>query len=246
MLQLLRAGCLLGMLLVGQVAAAQNLRLVADSWPPFTDLNAPSGGVATLLVTTALTRAGFSSDFELVPWARAMLGLGEGRYDVVINAWYTQDRTLVGQFSEGYLINRVSFIKQRGAQITYDGDYSDLRPYPIAVVRGYAYSPGFDSDDELEKVPVHNFSMAVRMLAAGRVQLTLEDELVARYWLAREAPKVRDAVEFIPKPLTENRLRILVSLKNPDHEKIVAGFDREITAMKADGTYDRILKQYGM
>jgi polar amino acid transport system substrate-binding protein len=44
-----------------------------------------------------------------------------------------------------------------------------LHDYPIAVVRGYAYSAAFDGDTALQKVPVHNFVMAVRMLAAQRV-----------------------------------------------------------------------------
>jgi polar amino acid transport system substrate-binding protein len=53
-------------------------------------------------------------------------------------------------------------------------------------------------------------------------------------------------VEFLPNPLSENSLHILVSLKNPDHEQIVAGFDREIAAMKEDGSYERLLRQHGM
>ena len=57
---------------------------------------------------------------------------------------------------------------------------------------------------------------------------------------------MRNAVEFVPKPLSENSLHILVSLKNPDHAKIVAGFDREIAKMKADGSYDRLLREHGM
>ncbi len=103
---------------------------------------------------------------------------------------------------------------------------SSYIPIRSAVVRGYAYSPAFDHDVSLQKIPVHNFAMAVRMVAADRVKLTLEDEYVARYYLARESPKVRNAVEFLPKPLSENGLHILVSLKNPQHEQIVAGFDR--------------------
>ena len=121
-----------------------------------------------------------------------------------------------------------------------------MHTYPIAIVRGYAYSPSFDNDNSLQKIPVHSFAMAVRMLAADRVKLTLEDEFVARYYLARESPKVRNAVEFLPKALSENSLHILVSLKNPEHARIVAGFDREIAAMKADGSYDKLMRQHGM
>jgi polar amino acid transport system substrate-binding protein len=240
-----RAFALIGLLLLTQYAAAEKLRLVADAWPPFTDATLVNGGLATDIVSTALARAGYASDFEQVPWARALLGVGEGRYDVLVNAWYNEERTKLGQFSDEYLLNRVRFIKRKDAPIEYN-NLQQLHTYPIAVVRGYAYSSEFDEDAALQKVPVHNFAMAVRMLAADRVKLTLEDEYVARYYLARESAKVRNSVEFLPKPLSENSLHILVSLKNPEHEQIVAGFDREIAAMKVDGSYERLMRQHGM
>jgi polar amino acid transport system substrate-binding protein len=173
------------------------------------------------------------------------MGVGDGRYDVLVNAWYDEARTKLGQFSSEYLLNRVRFIKRRDDPIDYQ-NLEQLHGEPIAVVRGYAYSAPFDQDAQLQKVPVHNFAMAVRMLAASRVRLTLEDEYVARYYLARESPRVRNAVEFLPQPLSENSLHILVSLKNPEHEQIVASFDREIARMKADGSYERLMKAHGM
>jgi polar amino acid transport system substrate-binding protein len=240
-----RAFALIGLLLLAQSATAQKLRLVADAWPPFTDATLVNGGLATDIVSTALARAGYASNFEQVPWARALFGVGEGRYDVLVNAWYTEERTKLGQFSGEYLLNRVRFLKRKDTPIEFN-NLQQLHTFPIAVVRGYAYSHEFDDNVSLQKVPVHSFAMAVRMVAADRVKLTLEDEFVARYYLARESFKVRNAVEFLPKPLSENSLHILVSLKNPQHEQIVAGFDREIAAMKADGSYEKLLRQHGM
>lgn len=245
MLRLSRAVALIVLLLLAPTVVAERLRLVGDAWPPFTDATLINGGLATDIVSTALARAGYASDFEQVPWARALMGVGDGRYDVLVNAWYDEARTQLGQFSAEYLLNRLRFIKRRDDPIEYQ-NLQQLHDYPIAVVRGYAYSADFDADPKLQKVPVHNFAMAVRMLAAQRVRLTVEDEYVARYNLARESSRVRNAVEFLPKPLSENSLHILVSLKNPKHEQIVAGFDREISKMKADGSYARLLKQHGM
>jgi len=240
-----RTLALIGLLLLSYEACAQKLRLVADAWPPFTDSTLINGGLATDIVSTALARAGYATDFEQVPWARAMLGIGEGRYDVLINAWYSEERTHIGRFSAEYLINRVRFIKRKDEAIQFDS-LQQLRAYPIAVVRGYAYSKDFDEDPQMQKIPVHNFAMAVRMLAAQRVRLTVEDEYVARYYLSRESVRVRNAVEFLPTPLSENSLHILVSLKNPEHAQIVASFDREIARMKADGSYERLMKAHGM
>ncbi|HEY0290036.1 MAG TPA: transporter substrate-binding domain-containing protein [Pseudomonas sp.] len=242
---LLRAIGLLGLMLAAHTAAADKLRMVGDAWAPYADASLLNGGLAIDLISTALRRAGYTTEYEQVPWARAIYDLGEGRYDVLIDAWYSDERTRIGQFSAGYLTNRLRFIKRKNSDIDYQ-NLAQLHAHSIAVVRGYAYSNAFDNDYELKKIPVASFSTAVRMLAAGRVELTVEDEYAARFALSRESQQVRDSVEFLSKPLAENTLHILVSLKNPDHEKIVARFDQEIAAMKADGSYDTLFKLHGL
>lgn len=235
---------LLGILLSTPVTALEKLRLVADSWPPFTDSGLPGGGLATSIVTAALVRAGYASDVEEVPWARALMGVGDGRYDILINTWYNDSRTQLGEFSKPYLTNRIRLLRQQDKPLNYRR-LADLYAYSIAVVRDYAYSHAFDSDTQLRKVAVRNFSSAVRMLAAGRVDLTVEDEFVARYNLQNESKDVREAVAFVEPVLSENDLHILVSLKNPEHRLIIERFDQAIAEMKADGSYARLLRQYG-
>lgn len=138
--------CVLGLLatmLATPSPGHAKLRLVADNWPPFTDAKMPGGGLATSIVTTALARAGYASGYEEVPWARALLGVGEGRYDVLINAWYNDSRANIGQFSSAYLSNRIRLLQRKGEAFSYKR-LSDLYAYSIAVVRDYAYSPEFD------------------------------------------------------------------------------------------------------
>ncbi|MEC4564213.1 substrate-binding periplasmic protein [Pseudomonas inefficax] len=235
---------LLAMMLATPAPGRETLRLVADNWPPFTDASMPGGGLATSIVTAALARAGYTSGVEEAPWARALRGVNEGRYDVLINAWYNDSRASIGQFSKAYLVNRIRLLQRKGEAFSYKRQ-SDLYPYSIAVVRDYAYSPEFDRDTRLHKVAVRNFASAVRMLAAGRVGLAVEDEYVARYNLQRELPEVRDGVMLVEPPLAENTLHILVSLKHPEHARIVERFEQAIAAMKADGSYARLMRQYG-
>ncbi|WP_268799230.1 substrate-binding periplasmic protein [Pseudomonas huanghezhanensis] len=243
--RLLRAIGLLGLMWVAHAGAVDKLRMAGDAWAPYADVSLLKGGLATDLISTALSRAGYATEYEQVPWARAVHGLSEGRYDILINAWYSDDRTRIGQFSADYLINRLRFIKRKNSTLDFQ-NLPQLHSHSIAVVRGYAYSPAFDNDPELKKIPVANFSTAVRMLAAGRVELTVEDEYAARFALSHESPDVQDNVEFLPTSLAENTLHILVSLKNPEHDKIVARFDQEIAAMKADGTYAALFKLHGL
>ncbi|MBC9248966.1 amino acid ABC transporter substrate-binding protein [Pseudomonas alcaligenes] len=226
-------------------AMAEHLRLAGDSWPPFTDQRLANNGLAVDLVSTALQRAGYTTEYAEAPWARALYGLQQGDYDLLVAAWYSDERTRYGLFSEPYLINRIRFLQHQRTHIRFDS-LADLRPYNIAVVRGYSYSSDFDQDASLQKVPVLEFAMGARMLAAGRVQLAVEDELVAQHYLNRELSEVKSGLEFLPKPLSENGLHILVRRSHPLHQQIVQDFNRAIAAMRADGSYARIYRRHGL
>lgn len=239
--------CLLAWALVTSVqgSAAETLRLVADPWPPFNDQALLNNGVASDLVTTALHRAGYTTTYAQVPWERAVRGLQQESYDVLINAWYTEERTEFGHYSQPYLINRVRFLQRKGSQIEFR-QLPDLYPYSIAVVRGYAYSSEFDQDRRLTKVGVLAFEMGARMLQARRVQLTLEDELVARYHLGRSLAGIRDQLEFLPQPLSENGLHILIRRTHPQHQQIADAFNKAIEQMRADGSYAQVFQRHGL
>jgi len=239
--------CLLSWLLLAPLYghAAETLRLVADPWPPFNDQTLLNNGVASDLVTTALARAGYTTSYVQVPWERAVRGLQQEIYDVLINAWYTDERAGFGHYSQPYLINRIRFLQRKDSHINFR-TLPDLYPYSIAVVRGYAYSSEFDLDSRLTKVGVVGFEVGARMLQARRVQLTLEDELVARFHLSRSLAGIRDQLEFLPQPLSENGLHILVSRKHPQHQQIADAFNKAIEDMRADGSYAQIFLRHGL
>jgi polar amino acid transport system substrate-binding protein len=236
---------LFALLLATASAYAETLRMAADVWPPFTDARLPGNGLAAELVSTALKRAGHHPVYVEVPWARALRGVQVGDYDLIVNAWYSDERARFGQFSQPYLTNRILFLKRKGSDVDFQGP-ADLKRYSIAVVRGYSYLAGFDADASLNKVPVKGFQMAARMLAAGRVQLTLEDDLVARYYLGRELMDIRDQLEFLPRPLSENGLHILVRRSHPQYQKLVDDFNQAMQAMRDDGTYRAIFSRHGL
>ena len=236
--------CLLALLCWG-AASAETLRLAANLWPPFTDASALNGGVATDLVRTALARGGYASSYVEVPWERAMRGLQRGEYDALVAAWYGEERAVYGHFSKPYLINRIRLLQRKGGTIQFR-QLSDLYPYLIAVGRGYAYSPEFDNDPRLRKFVVGDFTNAARMLSRGRVDLALDDEMVARYHFGRDLSDIRDELEFLPQPLSESSSHLLVRRSHADHQRIVEAFDQAIEAMRADGSYVAIFRRHGL
>jgi polar amino acid transport system substrate-binding protein len=230
-------------LMLATPALAAPLQIAANSWPPFTDQSLPHNGLATDLVTTALSRAGFASEHHEEPWARLVEGLQHDKHDLIIAAWYSAERETYGLFSEPYLINKIRFIRKKDSHIDYQ-QLRDLRPYVISVVRGYAYAPAFDTDSTLQKHSVNSFDSAARMVVQGHAQLTLEDELVAQHAFNGELSDVREQLEFLPKPLSESPLHILVRRSHPQHQQIIDGFNAAMRAMRKDGTYQKIVQRH--
>jgi polar amino acid transport system substrate-binding protein len=234
--------CLCSLILAAPALAAP-LQIVANSYSPFTDQKLPYNGLATDLVSSALSRAGFASEYHEEPWARALQGLQRDKRDIIIAAWYSAERESYGQFSEPYLINKIRFIRKKGSHIDYQ-QLTDLHPYLISVIRGYAYTPAFDSDSRLQKHPVNSFVSAARMVVRGHAQLTVEDELVAQHAFNGELSDVREQLEFLPKPLSESPLHILVRRSHPQQQQIIDGFNAAMRAMRADGTYQKIVQRH--
>ena len=73
---------------------------------------------------------------------------------------------------------------------------------------------------------------------------SLEDELVARHLLANKLSAIRDELEFLPLPLSENGLHILVRRSLAQHRDIARRFDAAIQAMSDDGSYAATLQRH--
>jgi len=84
-----------------------------------------------------------------------------------------------------------------------------------------------------------------KKLSAKRIDLTIEDELVAKYELAKAGFKVED-FSFTKNALSVNPLHMTVSLSIPQHAEYIEVFNKGLVEIRANGTYDEIMVRYGM
>jgi len=184
------------LLLASASLPAEVLRLAGNVWPPYTDRSLPGEGLSVELIRTALGRGGYQVEYIEVPWERALLGLRNGSYDM-INGWPTVRRVDYTLSSRPFLSNRMRWVQRRESNFRYDG-LDSLVGHPIALSRGYMYSDELNEDTRLQKGYAANFVQAAKMVIAGRVDLTLEDERTALFHLERELGHERDALRFVP------------------------------------------------
>ena len=235
----------LALLLGSTTINAQTITAAGDPWPPFLDPDHPQQGVATELVKAAFASQGDELKLDFVPWQRALEGVKEGEYDVLIGAWKTQEREGFLKYSEPYMFNDVKFIKKKGSDFEYSG-MDSLTGKTIGTVRGYGYGDAFENATNFKREDAANLMPSILKVIGGRIDFTLEDEVVAKSLISKENPEALEQIEFVAKPMSSNGLYVASGLKNPKHDEIIASLNKGMAAIKADGTFDAILKRNGI
>jgi polar amino acid transport system substrate-binding protein len=237
--------CTLALALLPVLVSAETLTAVGDPWPPFLDPDQPNQGVATEIAQAAFATQGYDVKLSFQPWQRAIDGVRDGEFDMLLGTWKTPEREAFLQFSEPYAVNEMKFIKRKGDTFQYNG-LDSLSGKVVGIVRGYGYGDDFMKASNFKREEAATLMPSLLKLASQRIDLTLEDELVARSLMSKEHPELLESVEFVSPPLSSNALHVSSGLKNPKHEAIIAAFNKGLATIKANGQLDAILKSNGM
>lgn len=240
---LVLAGLLL-LLSLPAMSAAITIVAAADPWPPFADENNPEDGLSLEIIRAAYNTQNVDVKMKYVPWVRAEEGVKDGAYDILINVWHTEARATGLFFSTPYTSNSIKFIKLKSSSFEYHG-INSLDRIHLGTVRGYGYGEELIKPTRFFREDANSFIANVRKLVSGRIDLTLEDEMVARFIINKEEPKLLEQIEFTKNPFSNNPLYIAAGLKNPKHREIIESFNKGYEIIKADGTLDKIFRKYG-
>ncbi len=244
----MRRGFMLAVLLVfvavgSSWGADKVVTAVGDPWPPFTDPEKPSKGLAVEIAEAAMKTQGYRLEMSFMPWARAEDGVKKGTYDFLLCTWMTEARKPVLFYSESYSENRLTFVKSKGSDFEFRG-IDSLKGLTVGVVRDYGYGDEFMNATGFNREAAPDFLTNAKKVVAGRVDLTVEDEVVASSLLM--GTDLADKIAFTENALTVEPLYVTSGLANPRHKELIEAFNRGLEEIKKDGTYDRILGNYGL
>lgn len=223
-------------------ALSETITAAGDPWPPFLDPDHPEQGVAIAIAREAFKTQGHDLEFTFVPWARAIDGVKNADYDALIGTWWTEERTNFLAYSEPYLTNEIKFIKRKGDGFEFEG-MDSLEGKTVGTIRGYGYGKAFSNAAHFERSPTVKLITNIRKLVNERLDLAIEDELVARSTIAKEAPDLLEKIEFTKNALSSEDLHVTSGLKNSRQEMVIESFNKGLAEIKSNGTFDRILKE---
>ncbi|WP_147822446.1 substrate-binding periplasmic protein [Salidesulfovibrio onnuriiensis] len=228
-------------------AQAESITFVTNEWPPYASESLEGLGFTSAIVKAACERAGYQAEFKLMPWNRVLNVVKKGEYDAVYNGYFNEERNKIYSYSDPYASGQIVLVTKKGSGVTFDGNLQGLSKYTIGVVKGYANTAEFDAADYLKREDGPNELTNLKKLMGGRVDAVVLDKYVALATIQSDPDLKAKAGEFeiLEPALGENKIYAFFSKSRPGADAKLAAFNKGLAAIKADGTIDKIMKQYG-
>jgi polar amino acid transport system substrate-binding protein len=226
-------------------SADKTIRCGTVNFPPFFGENLENGGFMTEISKEAFQRTGWNYTITFMNWNRAMKLCEKGRLDMVQGAYYDKERAKKFQFTESYTSAEIVIFKKKNAKISFQ-QLEDLKPYTFGILRGWSYPEVFQQATYLKKEMTDDPSANIQKLLKGRVDLIVGGKRVIRDIAQTNFPKQADQLVALDPPLKTHKLYNIITRKREDAARIAADFNQGLQMMKADGTYENIMRKHGL
>lgn len=225
---------------------AERVNIVVDDYPPFIDQQAENKGFMTELVEKAFKLSGFESQVEFSPWKR-IEAFEIDQHDKVSFSWiWNQERDKRWLFSNALMASPTILVARKGSSIEWTR-YEDLKPYKIALSRGYSYGDEFDRlIPEMDTQTANSDLQNIRKVLAGRVDLFPVDPYVGAMLIRQNfSAEERDQLMLIHEPqFTEPyTMHLVCSKKNENCQKHIEHFNQGLAQLRDTGELQKLIDQ---
>ena len=227
------------------VVSARNISIVTVEWEPHFGSKLPQKGKMSALVTAAFKAGGHNATIDFIPWPRAMKEVLEGKSDIVMGAYFNEERAQVYNYSDVVFHIDTGLIVRPGLDIGEQtfGSMRKLLPYKIGIVRGYANTEDFDAADYLDKHIASTPNLNIRKLFRGRIDMMVGSFDIFRFNAKKEGFCISDAT-FVYPPMQRHGLHLLGSKKISDGDQIIADFNRGLKVIRDNGVFEGIISRF--
>ncbi|SJL84009.1 Cystine-binding periplasmic protein precursor [Vibrio palustris] len=227
----------------GNFSHAATVTAAQDPWPPFVTNDPSMPGISVEILTEAMKTQGHTVNFRNMPWARALDSVKKGRIDILPAAWINDERKQYLLFSSPYLFNELSYISRASDNFSYS-NLSSLKGKTVGIVRGYAYDPDFMKEPSIKRPESIDIETNIKKLKNNRVDLTIEDKIVALSTIKRLNMSPGDFI--FSQPISKKSLYVTIGISNPNGKKYMNAYEKGLQIIKKNGTFDKILSKYGI
>ena len=238
-----RLYALLVLLCVSVVSHAQPLKVCTNEWPPYTMLEEGQvRGIDADLLHLVLTNLGISYDITLEPWRRCLRKMNDGKLDILLDAFYSDERAKTMIFPNEPMAESAMVLFHARARPYTINSVDDLTGLRVGTEPGYAYShEAFAKGTHFIREDAPTLDANVGKLLLGRIDLVITDRAVGLFTAKNMG--VQDSIAYSPQPLYSDRVFAAFS-RRPAIAALVSSFESELRRVKQTPEYAAILRRY--
>jgi len=230
---------------VRPAASQDGVLFVDELLPPFSRGEMgqpPSGGMGLQIINELNKRIGLDARIVLMPWTRALKMARHGKADGLPFLRATDERRFYLKFTDPVVEggDAVLFNAARSPGLVWRG-YESLEGLTLGMVRGYAYKKELEAESTEHAGRIEyseNSEANIRKLYAGRVDVVIENVIVARAVLMDHSDW-REDISIHDELLTHFRWHMGISRKSPLAHR-VDEINAALAEMRRDGTLEKI------
>ncbi len=243
---MLKKTILILIILQSVLCFSEKITLAAVNWEPFTAEHLPYGGIMGEIAHTAFANTQYDLEIVFVPWNRGMELAKSGQFDGLIGIYYTEERENFFDFSNQICSADICFFAlSDNEKITFDkySNLNDLDQFTIGIINGFSYGDKFDNKPFSNLEISNNMKINVLKFIDQRIDLLVESRENFYYFMQLNHPDEAEKIIELKPILISNPAFLAISRKNPNHQKIIAEFNRELQKMIENGKYQAILNK---
>tara|TARA_R110002012_G_scaffold45593_1_gene121090 strand:+ start:4010 stop:4738 length:729 start_codon:yes stop_codon:yes gene_type:complete len=234
---------LLSLLLIPGLSLAANLKVVSEPWVPYIfEQDGELQGVDYEIVQAVFRRMGYSADWELMPWKRAILSVRTGRADAILDILATRERREYLIFPSEHLSNNVSVLFYARKHPHPYANLHSLTGLTVGVAPAYTYgNPAFISARFFTREPAPTVEANLLKLLNQRIDLAVIDKRAGLYTLRQLG--LETEIGFDPQPIGSGKL-YLAFHRSAANLELGNAFSAELERFKQSDEYRQIQAKY--
>ena len=223
------------------------LKIATGELTPYATQTRPDKGIALSIVRRAFELAGYQVEYTFLPWSRTLAETRLGKWDGTAYWGRKPEHESSFLLSENVVTEQWVFVYRNAIKFDWQ-TLADLRPYRLAMIQDYTYTPeiwamakagAFKMDQQ------KNDLAALKMLLLNRVDVAPMERNVACDLLSHhfsEAEGMRLSAH--PKWMTESfTTHLMLPRSRPESASRIADFNAGLKKLRDSGEYARLLAQ---
>lgn len=215
-------------------------QITTETIPPGSD-STQLQGYSWDVVRKSFHEVGYTIVLYVVPWARAMHYLNNGKVDAIFPANRTEERETKYIFSQGYVDRtRIAIYVPVDSSLVWQGPGS-LGGARVGAVRGWSYGKAWENSEHITKELVDSIAQSFSLLDRKRIDAVIGYEIAYDYVLkSKEKMTVYTKAGY----LDEVDEFLMGKKNNSTALQVLSAYDRGHWLLEQKGGLDEISRAW--